>query len=80
MKKGDYIQGPLEESGYIVSMQRQPDWPNRKTIKAYMMGNGPFLQHAVKLGIIPYGTPQTVYLSRRDFNTVYGKYRLLDKQ
>jgi len=80
MKDGDYIQGYLGESGYIVSMQRQPDWPNRKTIKAYMMGDGLVNQRAVELGIIPYGTPKIVYLSRRDFNAAYGKYKLLDKQ
>jgi hypothetical protein len=80
MKENDHIQGPLEESGYIVSMRRQPGWPNRKTIKVYMMGDGPLLQRAVELGIIPYGTPKIVYLSRRDFNAAYGKYKLLDKQ
>jgi len=80
VKEGDYIQASSGESGYIVSMQRQPGWPNRKTIKAYMMGDDPVSQRAVELGIIPYAAPRVVYLSRRNFNAAYGKYKLLDKQ
>lgn len=75
MKKGDYIKDWwLKEAGIILSMERESNWPNRKTIKACMMGNGPI---SIMMGFIG---PSIRYLSRRDFNVnAGGHYEVLEK-
>tara|TARA_Y100000296_G_C5147344_1_gene244437 strand:- start:76 stop:309 length:234 start_codon:yes stop_codon:yes gene_type:complete len=75
MKKGDYIRDwYAKEAGIILSMERESDWPNRKTIKVNMMGNGWLSILAGRIG------PQIRYLSRRDFNVnAGGHYEVLEK-